>query len=471
MLFNSIAFFVFLALVYAVYRVLPQRGQNRWLLAASYFFYGAWDWRFLGLILLSTLIDYFVGLALQRSQDPRRRKRLVTFSVVANLSLLGAFKYAGFFADSLSELVALFGWELSPFTLHVVLPVGISFYTFQTLSYTIDVYRGRLEPTHDFLDFALFVAFFPQLVAGPIERAINLLPQIQQRRTVTWEKVNSGSWLILWGLFKKAVIADHCLPLTHAVFAPGAQPTGLEVLFASYAFGLYAYGDFSGYSDIARGVARLLGFELMLNFNLPYYTESLRDFWRRWHISLSSWLRDYLYIPLGGNRRRRYFNLWITMVLCGLWHGAGWNYVMFGVYHGSLLCLYAATTDLRERLFGFRGPVARRVWQVASVLITFHVVTLSWPVFEAGTLHRTGELFAILLSDFTSPGLVPVWIPTFLLLCTPMFVVQAVQLATGDLEPLHRFRLPVRAAVYVVVMVAIVLLGEDFGESFFYFQF
>jgi len=471
MLFNSIAFFVFLAIVYAIYRALPHRGQNRWLLAASYFFYGAWDWRFLGLILLSTVIDYVVGIALHQSADPRRRKQLVTISVVANLTLLGIFKYAGFFTDSLADLVGLFGWEMSPFTRTVVLPVGISFYTFQTLSYTIDIYRGRLEPTRNFFDFALFVAFFPQLVAGPIERAVNLLPQIQAPRTVTWEKVNSGSWLILWGIFKKAVIADHCLPLTHAVFAPNADPTGMEVLFAGYAFGLYAYGDFSGYSDIARGLARLLGFELMLNFNLPFYTESLRDFWRRWHISLSSWLRDYLYIPLGGNRRNRYFNLWLTMVLCGLWHGAGWNYVMFGVYHGTLLCLYAATTERRERIFSFRTPAGQRAWQVASVVITFHVVTLSWLVFEAGTLGRTVELFQILFTDLFDPGLVPRWIPTFLLLCTPMFLMQAVQLWTGELEPLHRFRVPARAAVYVVVMVAIVLLGEDFGDDFFYFQF
>ena len=470
MLFNSIAFFVFLAIVYAIYRALPHRAQNRWLLAASYFFYGAWDWRFLGLILLSTVIDYVIGLALQATGDARRRRLLVTTSVVANLSLLGVFKYAGFFTESLADLLSLFGVELAPFTRTVVLPVGISFYTFQTLSYTIDIYRGRLQPTRDFLDFALFVAFFPQLVAGPIERAVNLLPQIQGARTVTWEKVNSGSWLILWGLFKKAVIADHCLPLTHAVFAPSATPTGVEVLFASYAFGLYAYCDFSGYSDIARGTARLLGFDLMLNFNLPYYTESLRDFWRRWHISLSSWLRDYLYIPLGGNRRRRYLNLWLTMVLCGLWHGAGWNYVLFGVYHGTIIVLLAATTGLRERLFRFDSPAARRLWQVFCVVVTFHVVTLAWPIFEGGTLQRSAELFQILFTNFEL-GLAPRWIPTFLLLCTPLFVIQAVQLGTGDLEPLHRFRVPVRATVYLVLMVAIVLLGEDFGDDFLYFQF
>jgi D-alanyl-lipoteichoic acid acyltransferase DltB (MBOAT superfamily) len=471
MLFNSLAFFVFLALVYAVYRLLPHRAQNRWLLATSYFFYGAWDWRFLGLILLSTVLDYVVALAIAESRDPRRRKALVTTSVVLNLALLGVFKYTGFFAESLVELAALFGFELSPFTTRVVLPVGISFYTFQTLSYTIDVYRRRLEPTRDFFDFALFVAFFPQLVAGPIERAINLLPQIQAPRSVSWEKTRSGAWLILWGLFKKAVVADHCLPLTHAVFAEGADPTGLEVLFASYAFGLYAYGDFSGYSDIARGLSRLLGFELMLNFNLPYYTQSLRDFWRRWHISLSSWLRDYLYVPLGGNRAHPYRNLWLTMVLCGLWHGAGWNYVMFGVYHGTLLCLYRATRDLRQRLFDFPHPLARRLWTLASIVVTFHVVTLSWPVFEAGSLTRTGELFWLLATDLFSPGLVPRWIPTFLVLCTPMFLMQALQLYTKELEPLHRFPAPLRALVYLAVFLTLVLLGEDFGDDFFYFQF
>ena len=237
MLFNSLAFFVFFGVVWAVYALLPHRAQNRWLLAASYFFYGAWDWRFLGLILISTVVSYVAALGMQRSANARQRKAWVTASVVVDLALLGVFKYTGFFAESLAELCALFGIELSPFTLKVVLPVGISFYTFQNLSYAIDVYRGRIAPTRDFLDYALFVAFFPQLVAGPNERAVNILPQIQSPRRMTWERINSGSWLILWGLFKKAVIADHCLPMVHAVYAPGAQPTGPEVLFASYAFG------------------------------------------------------------------------------------------------------------------------------------------------------------------------------------------------------------------------------------------
>ncbi len=470
MLFNSLAFFVFLAVVWSVYLLLPRGAQNRWLLAASYFFYGAWDWRFLGLILLSTVLDYLIGLALHASADARRRKHLVTLSVVGNLTLLGIFKYAGFFTGSLAELLNLFGLELSPFTRTVVLPVGISFYTFQTLSYTIDIYRSRLEPTRNFLDFALFVAFFPQLVAGPIERAVNLLPQIQKRREVSWEKVNSGAWLMLWGLFKKVVIADHCLPVVNAVFDSGATPTGPEVLMASYAFGLYAYCDFSGYSDLARGTARLLGFELMLNFNLPYYTESLRDFWRRWHISLSTWLRDYVYVPLGGNRTHGLRNLWLTMVLCGLWHGAGWNFVLFGVYHGTILVLYRISTPWRERRLSFHTRAGRRLWQVASIIITFHVVSLGWPLFAGRSIGRTLELWTLLFTNFEL-GLTLQWIPTFFVLCTPLFLMNAVQLATGDLEPLHRFRAPVRAIVYVVVVLYIVLLGADFGEEFLYFQF
>ena len=470
MLFNSLAFILFFLVVVAVYRLLPHRAQNRWLLVTSYFFYGAWDWRFLGLIFASTLIDYAVGLALHQSHDRRRRKQLVTVSIVANLSLLGIFKYAGFFSESLNDLFALFGFELSAFTMTVVLPVGISFYTFQTLSYTIDIYRGRLEPTRDFLDFALFVAFFPQLVAGPIERAVNLLPQISKPRTAGWDAIQSGTWLVLWGLYKKVVIADNLYPLVQTVFAEGATPTGPEVWMASYAFGLFAYCDFSGYSDIARGTARILGFDLTLNFNLCYYTTSLRDFWNRWHISLSTWLRDYLYIPLGGNRRRGLFNLWLTMVLCGLWHGAGWNYVLFGVYHGSIMVLYRLAAPWRKRFLTFQSPLGQRIWHVAAVLITFHVVTLAWPIFDGGTIGRTGQLWHQMFTNFEL-GDAAIWARTFLFLTTPLFVMNAVQLKTGDLEPMQRFPMTVRALVYAFLLASIVILGEDLGEDFLYFQF
>jgi alginate O-acetyltransferase complex protein AlgI len=470
MLFNSFSFLFFFAIVFTAYLFLPRRAQNLWLLAASYFFYGAWDWRFLGLIVASTLIDYTAGLALAASENPRRRRAMVTLSIVANLTILGYFKYAGFFAEGLRELLGLFGVRLSAFTLDVVLPVGISFYTFQTMSYAIDVYRRNLAPTRDLLDFALFVAFFPQLVAGPIERATNMLPQIASERRVTAEKISGGAWLVLWGLFKKVVIADNLWPLVDSVYSGQAHPTGAEVLVASYAFGVLAYCDFSGYSDIARGTARMLGFELMLNFDLPYFTRSLQEFWRRWHISLSSWLRDYLYIPLGGNRSHPSRNLWLTMVLCGMWHGAGWNYLAFGAYHGTLMVLYQWSGRWRNRFFGFDSPAARRAWTIASVVITFHVVTLGWPVFRAETIGRTFELWSALATD-PSLGLVGQWAPRFALLVLPLALIDGAQLWSGDLEVARRFAWPLRTVLYLALVGGIVLLGEDFGEDFLYFQF
>jgi len=470
MLFNSFAFLLFFAIVLAGALLLPRHAQNPWLLAASYAFYAAWDWRFLGLILVSTLVDYAAGLAIAASDAPRRRRAIVTASIVANLAMLGCFKYAGFFAESLRDLLGLCDVRLSDFASGVVLPVGISFYTFQTMSYTIDVYRRRLAPTRDLLDFALFVAFFPQLVAGPIERAPNLLPQIAGPRRITWEKIGDGSWLALWGLFKKVVIADNLWPLVDSVYSPGAHPTGPEVLVATWAFGAAIYCDFSGYTDIARGTARLLGFELMRNFDLPYFTRNLQDFWRRWHISLSSWLRDYLYIPLGGNRSHPIRNLWVTMLLCGLWHGAGWNFVAWGAYHGALMVSYRGSARWRERWLAFGTPGARRAWAIASVAITFQVVMLGWIFFRAETLGRAAELWGA-LATVPGPGLVAEWAPRLALLLLPLVLVDGAQLVTGDLEPVHRLRWPARALLYASLILGIALVGEDFGEEFVYFPF
>ncbi|MDH5528867.1 MAG: MBOAT family protein, partial [Paracoccaceae bacterium] len=321
MLFSELTFWAFFAIVMAAYLVLPHKAQNRMLLVASYVFYAAWDWRFLSLILLSTFVDYLVGLALAGTEDERRRKRLLWLSLGINLGMLAVFKYLGFFIDSFQAMLAGIGYEADPLILSIVLPVGISFYTFQTLSYTIDVYRRELKPTRDFLDFALFVAFFPQLVAGPIERAKNLLPNIEMPRVMSWENISRGAVLCLLGLIKKIVIADGLAPSVDAIYS-SPDPSRLDILLATWFFAIQIYCDFSGYTDIARGVAKMLGFGLMRNFAQPYFAANPQEFWRRWHISLSTWLRDYLYISLGGNRGGRwstYRNLMATMTLGGLW--------------------------------------------------------------------------------------------------------------------------------------------------------
>src|SRR5689334_10694399 len=343
MVFNSLHFLVFFLIVLSAYHLLSHRRQNWLLLVASYYFYAAWDWRFLGLLIASTLIDYVCALAIDRAENPRRRKLLLTLSLGFNLSMLGFFKYFNFFAGSLHGLFALAGWQLDFFTLKVLLPIGISFYTFMTMSYVIDVYRREITPTRNLLEFAVFIAYFPHLVAGPILRASKLLWQVERPRTVTREQVVEGLWLIAWGLFMKVFVADNLGHIVDAVFTPGHVLAGPDVLLAVYAFAFQIYGDFSGYSDIARGTSKLMGIDLTVNFLFPYFVTSPQAFWRNWHISLSTWLRDYLYIPLGGNRgsawqTRR--NLMITMVLGGLWHGAAWSFVIWGAYQGALLIAY-----------------------------------------------------------------------------------------------------------------------------------
>ncbi|HEX9885444.1 MAG TPA: MBOAT family O-acyltransferase [Longimicrobiales bacterium] len=348
MLFNSPEYGLFLVVVVAAYFGLPHRAQNRFLLVASYVFYSFWDVRFLSLILVSTTVDFVAGrrIALARGRGDGRRARVwLVASVVTNLGLLATFKYFGFFAEGLHALLAVVGLDTSSPVLEIALPVGISFYTFQTMSYTIDVWRGRMEPVDDALDFALFVAFFPQLVAGPIERASHLLPQIQAPRTVGPEDWSRGLYLILVGLVRKVVIADTAGVLVNRYFNSPERFTSLQLACGLALFAIQAYGDFAGYSNIARGSARLLGFDLMRNFRHPYFATNPSDFWHRWHVSLSSWLRDYLYIPLGGSRRgerRTYVNLVITMFLSGLWHGAGANFVLFGLLHGAYLAGYRA---------------------------------------------------------------------------------------------------------------------------------
>ena len=333
MVFNSYAFALFLPIVLGGYWLLKgHRRQNAWLLVASYVFYGAWDVRFLLLMWFTTLVDFFVGKRLQREGDERTRRRVLALSLVVNLGVLATFKYFGFFTDSFASLASSVGVEVDPPTLQLLLPIGISFYTFHGISYTVDVYRRHIDAVDDLPTFAVFVAYFPQLVAGPIGRATIQLPQFQNDRELPdADHARSGAWLILIGLLKKIVIADSLAPLVNETWAAVETRSALALVLAAIGFSLQIYGDFSGYTDIARGVSRLFGIELLRNFDQPYLSRNITEFWRRWHISLSTWLRDYLYVPLGGNRktaRRTSFNLFATMLLGGLWHGAAWTFVI-----------------------------------------------------------------------------------------------------------------------------------------------
>jgi alginate O-acetyltransferase complex protein AlgI len=479
MLFNSLEYAVFLPAVVLLHFLLRDRARNRLLLVASYAFYGAWDYRFLSLILFSTAGDYWVGSQLAKHNDARTRRQLVVLSLVTNLGLLGFFKYAGFFAEGFADLMSVFGFQVSPFVLDVVLPVGISFYTFQTLSYTLDIYRGGLEPSDNPLDFALFVALFPQLVAGPIERARHLLPQITAHRIVTREGFVSGLWLILWGIFKKVVIADNLAGVVDGVFAAGASPTGPEVLLASYAFTVQIYCDFSGYTDIARGSGRLLGFDLTRNFDLPFISASPAEIWQRWHITLSTWLRDYLFTPLSHALMRRggeRFDLTalfvaqlVTMTLCGLWHGAAWTYVAWGVYQGVWLVLHRGLRPWLATLEPKRGRL-RAIWHALCVAVTFHGWVVGLVLFRSESIPQAGALLATVATSWKT-GLAGDWLLPFAALCAPLVAMQLWQLRRSDAEPVLRAPLLVQVPIYVALAFAIAIWGEDFGEPFIYFQF
>ncbi len=395
MLFNSIEFAIFLPIVFAIYWSIGSRHvrrQNLALLIASYFFYGWWDWRFLGLIAFSTIVDFLVGKKLEQTTGQKKRKTLLYISLASNLGLLLFFKYYNFFIDSFVDAFTFFGINFSPSHLHIVLPVGISFYTFQTLSYTIDVYQKKIKPTTDWIAFSAFVSFFPQLVAGPIERAANLLPQFQKNRKFDTEKAKDGLRQILWGLFKKIVIADTCAIYANDIFSnPDSYSTPALWLGAIY-FAFQIYGDFSGYSDIALGLARLFGFELMKNFNLPYFSRDIAEFWRRWHISLSSWFKDYLYIPLGGSRgglKKTLRNVLIIFLISGLWHGANWTFVAWGGVHALFFIPLLVLKRNRKHL----GKIAEdsllpSLSEAYQISLTFLQVLIAWVFFRAANIKE-----------------------------------------------------------------------------------
>ncbi len=395
MLFNSIEFAIFLPLVFSIYWAIggrfPRR-QNLFLLMASYFFYGWWDWRFLGLIIFSTAVDYFIGLKLGKINLTNKRKRLVFISLLTNLGLLGFFKYYNFFVDSFAEAFSFLGYTFKVSHLQVVLPVGISFYTFQTLSYTIDVYRKKVTPTRDLINFAAFVSFFPQLVAGPIERASNLLPQFEKGRMFNVVEAKDGLRQILWGLFKKIVIADTCSVYVDEIFNNPLEYSSPMLWLGAFYFAFQIYGDFSGYSDVAIGTAKLFNFKLMTNFKLPYFSRDVAEFWRRWHISLSSWFKDYLYIPMGGSRVSKgkvIRNVFVVFLVSGFWHGANWTFIAWGVLHALFFIPLMLLQINRKHIDTLAGnSYLPGLKDLFLMIMTFIQVLIAWVFFRARTVSE-----------------------------------------------------------------------------------
>lgn len=463
MLFHSLDFLIFILIVYPLYLVLPHKWQNFLLLVASYFFYGCWDWRFLPLIFVSTAVDYFCGLKIFASEHTRQRKFFLTVSLCSNLGLLAIFKYFNFFIDSFIVMLNSLGISAHPATLSIILPVGISFYTFQTLSYTIDIYRGELKPTSRFLDFALFVCFFPQLVAGPIERATNLLPQILNKRIISLDQIKQGCFLIFWGLFEKIFMASLLANIADPIFANNQSQSGSLVLIAVYAFAFQIFCDFDAYSNIARGLAKCFGIEIMNNFNIPYLSRNPREFWSRWHISLSTWLKDYLYIPLGGNKAGQWItirNLLLTMLLGGLWHGAAWTFVLWGFYHGALLVGHRLMKNI---------VIPLPDW--LKRLSFFHLVCLGWLFFRARSFAQIARMSTDLFSNWhITPDHGAILI-RLIAICLPLWLIQSAQARSNNLLIILKLHWFTQTAIYAALTYLIIGWGILKPEEFIYFQF
>ncbi len=470
MIFNSYSFILFALIFFSGLHLISRRWRPAWILAASYVFYGWWNVNYLALILLSTLIDYVAARSIDATESESRRRGWLVLSLVTNLSILFVFKYFNFFADSLGTILSTLGMNPDPVTLNVLLPVGISFYTFQSMGYTIDVYRGRIAAERNILVFATYIAFFPQLVAGPIERAAHLIPQLKALTPPTRRQISDGFALIILGYFLKVFIADNMARVVDHYYALGTV-SGAEVILATLAFALQIYGDFAGYSKIARGIAKWLGVELMRNFNQPYFAASPSEFWRRWHISLSTWIRDYVYIPLGGShhgRTRTMINLMLTMFLAGLWHGAAWTFVVWGVYHGLLLLIYhvMATPENKER----GGWIGR--W--LSIGVMFVWTLYGWLLFRAESVAQIGAWTQSLLSglaydqiqDWPLFNLNLMWTLIFAVMVFVMDVIQE----RNQSDVLFRWK-RARSYVLALIMIVLIVLFGGGSESFIYFQF
>lgn len=479
MLFNSLDFAVFIPIVFVLYWFVSSKNlklQNILLVAASYVFYGWWDYRFLALIVFSSLVDYTIGLKLKNEDRVPVRKTLLWISILVNLGFLGFFKYYNFFVDNFVSAFSFFGNEIKPNTLDIILPVGISFYTFQTLSYSIDVYRRKLEPTRDLVSFLAFVSFFPQLVAGPIERATNLLPQFYQKRKFHYSKATDGCKQILWGLFKKVVIADSCAEYANLIFNNSSDYSGSTLFLGALFFTFQIYGDFSGYSDIAIGTARLFGFNLKQNFAFPYFSRDIAEFWRRWHISLSTWFRDYLYIPLGGSRGstwNKIRNTFVIFVVSGFWHGANWTFIVWGL----LNALYFLPLLLGKRNRNHLNVVAKdsvlpNIKECLGMLLTFLLTVLAWIFFRAENItHAFNYIQEMLSKDFFT---IPLIRPKDIIILVFVFMIiewigrkhqYAIEVLFRNKSRLLKW------SFYMILMALVLLFSNETPQEFIYFQF
>ena len=480
MTFNSSVFAIFFLIVYGLYLLLQTRHrlQNTMLLIASYVFYGWWDWRFLSLLFVSTILDYYCGMWIEDSEDPKRRKFFITLSVSGQLLLLGFFKYYNFFIHNLQHLLTALGFQAELFHLNVILPVGISFYTFQTMSYTLDVYYKRIGACRNLIDFALYVTYFPQLVAGPIERSTNLLPQMMNRRTVTKDDIVQGIHFMFWGFFLKIFVADNLAKLADPVFSSTAPYRGSEVLMATYAFAFQIYGDFAGYSIIAIGCAKMMGVSLMYNFKWPYFSKNIAEFWRRWHISLSSWFRDYMFSPyymkidksdrfrnLSYKARHNvifFISLMVTELLLGFWHGANWNFGLFGVYHALLIWLYYSFRKYWDRMPDF-----------LQVFVMFQLVCYGWLIFRVRSMPQLWRMTSALFFNFQ---LIPhIGLKTMALRIVSftflIILIEIYESKKNDTLALVKWPVPARLFLYVTFFCLMAIWGNFEERQFIYFQF
>lgn len=483
MLFNTFQYFIFLPIVFAFYWWANNKSvklQNFLLLIASYYFYACWDWRFLFLLIFSTGLDYYTGIKMKDASSDRLKKIWFWLSICINVGFLGVFKYYNFFAASFSDLLSVFGFQVNIGTLEIILPVGISFYTFHGLSYVIDIYKNRIEPERDIVDYSLFVSYFPLLVAGPIERATHLLPQLKKKRVFSYSNAVDGLRQILWGLFKKVVIADNCALIVNTIFENPEGYSGSSLLIGAVFFAFQIYGDFSGYSDIALGTSRLLGIELLKNFNYPYFSRDIAEFWRRWHISLSTWFRDYLYIPLGGSKGgmwMRIRNTFIIFLVSGFWHGANWTFVVWGALNALYIMPSIILNTNRNNIeIAAKDRFLPSVKDFFSILFTFSLTTIAWVFFRAetvgqallylkGIFSKTLFTFPVLNSNFIS---VKVLFLLLFFLIILEWMGRKFNYALESFTSINRF---VRRVFYLIVVLLIIIYGVTTKTEFIYFAF